>query len=61
MELSESETRALLINPQLLTAGRRFESLVERVERLRSVQRESLRQSEHLFHSLLQKAFSPGG
>jgi len=32
--------------------------LVERVERLRSAQRESLRQSEHLFQSLLHQAFN---
>lgn len=37
---------------------RRFASLVERVERLRSVQRESLRQAEHLFQSLLHQAFA---
>jgi hypothetical protein len=32
--------------------------LVERVERLRAVQREALRQAEHLFASLLDRAFS---
>jgi type I restriction enzyme S subunit len=32
--------------------------LVERVERLRAVQREALRQAEHLFASLLHRAFS---
>jgi type I restriction enzyme, S subunit len=36
----------------------RFAELVSRHERLRSVQRESLRQSEHLFQSLLNRAFS---
>ncbi len=34
-----------------------FAALVERVERLRAVQRESLRQSEHFFASLLHSAF----
>ena len=34
-----------------------FALLMARQERLRAVQRESLRQSEHLFHSLLNKAF----
>jgi type I restriction enzyme S subunit len=43
-----------------LPLQQQFAALVERVERLRSAQRESLRQSEHLFHSLLQQAFSPG-
>jgi type I restriction enzyme S subunit len=33
-------------------------ALVERVERLRAVQREALRQAEHLFASLLQRAFN---
>ena len=36
----------------------KFAALVERVERLRAVQRESLRQAEHLFASLLHRAFS---
>ncbi len=35
----------------------RFAELVERHERLRSVQRESLRQAEHLFQSLLHRFF----
>lgn len=34
-----------------------FAKLVARVERLRSVQREALRQSEHLFQTLLRRAF----
>ena len=36
----------------------RFLKLAERVDRLRAVQREALRQAEHLFQSLLDKAFS---
>ena len=36
----------------------KFAALVERVERLRAVQREALRQAEHLFASLLHRAFS---
>jgi type I restriction enzyme S subunit len=35
-----------------------FAALVERAERLRAVQREALRQAEHLFISLLSGAFS---
>lgn len=38
-----------------------FASWVERFERLRSVQRESLRQAEHLFQSLLHSAFADHG
>ena len=34
-----------------------FSDLVERLERLRAVQREALRQAEHLFASLLNRAF----
>lgn len=48
------ELRIPLPPPNLQT---RFAELVERHERLRSVQRESLRQAEHLFHSLLHEAF----
>jgi len=36
----------------------KFAVLVERVERLRAVQRESLRQADHLFASLLHHAFA---
>jgi type I restriction enzyme S subunit len=35
-----------------------FLALVKRVERLRAVQREALRQAEHLFQTLLHLAFS---
>jgi type I restriction enzyme S subunit len=41
-----------------LPLQQKFAALVERVERLRSVQREALRQAEHLFASLLHRAFS---
>jgi hypothetical protein len=36
----------------------KFAAVVERVERLRAVQREALRQAEHLFTSLLDRALS---
>jgi len=35
-----------------------FRRLVERHEHLRAKQREALRQAEHLFQSLLQRAFA---
>ncbi len=38
----------------------KFATLVARHERLRAVQRESLRQAEHLFQSLLHRAFTDG-
>jgi type I restriction enzyme, S subunit len=41
-----------------LPLQQKFAVLVERVERLRAVQREALRQAEHLFASLLHRAFS---
>jgi len=41
-----------------LPLQQKFAGLVERVERLRAVQREALRQAEHLFASLLHRAFS---
>lgn len=37
---------------------RKNEKWVARHERLRAVQRESLRQAEHLFQSLLHRAFN---
>ena len=41
-----------------LPLQQKFAAVVERVERLRAVQREALRQAEHLFASLLHRAFS---
>jgi type I restriction enzyme S subunit len=41
-----------------LRLQQKFAALVERVECLRAVQREALRQAEHLFASLLHRAFS---
>jgi type I restriction enzyme S subunit len=41
-----------------LPLQQKFAALVERVEHLRAVQREALRQAEHLFASLLDRAFS---
>jgi len=41
-----------------LTRQKRFTDLVGRIERLRSVQQESLRQADHLFQSLLHRAFA---
>lgn len=38
-------------------AQRKFAVIVERHERLRGVQREALRQADHLFQSLLERAF----
>ena len=40
-----------------LPLQQKFAALVERVERLRAVQREALRQAEHFFASLLHRAF----
>ena len=39
---------------------RHFAALVERHERLRAKQREAPRQAEHLFQSLLHRAFADG-
>jgi hypothetical protein len=41
-----------------LPLQQKFAAIVERVECLRAVQREGLRQAEHLFASLLDRAFS---
>lgn len=47
---------AMVVPP--LPLQQKFAALVERVERLRAVQREALRQAEHLFGSLLHRAFN---
>ena len=46
----------IVVPPLILQ--QKFAGLVEQVERLRAVQREALRQAEHLFASLLNHAFS---
>ncbi|MFM9962556.1 MAG: restriction endonuclease subunit S [Planctomycetaceae bacterium] len=48
----------VIVPPRALQ--QQFVSLVSRHERLRAVQRESLRQAEHLFQSLLHRAFTTG-
>lgn len=47
---------AMVVPP--LRVQQNFAALVERVERLRAVQREALRHAEHLFSSLLHRVFS---
>jgi type I restriction enzyme S subunit len=47
---------AIVVPP--LRLQQKFAVLVQRVEGLRAVQREALRQAEHLFASLLHRAFS---
>jgi type I restriction enzyme S subunit len=54
--LGQFKDISILVPP--LPLQQKFAALVEWVERLRSVQRESLRQSEHLFQSLLHNAFN---
>jgi len=49
--------KLLLIKPPL-PLQQKFAALVHRAERLRAVQREALRQAQHLFASLLHRAFN---
>jgi type I restriction enzyme S subunit len=46
-----------LIKPPL-DLQQKFATVISRVERLRAVQREAVRQADHLFDSLLHRAFS---
>jgi type I restriction enzyme S subunit len=56
--ISPTEIRSFAFHLPPLPLQTRFAKLVERHERLRSAQRESLRQAEHLFQSLLHFNFS---
>ena len=56
--INMTQLRATPVPLPPLPVQREFVALVERVERLRAVQREALRQAEHLFASLLDRAFS---
>jgi type I restriction enzyme S subunit len=58
--ISQEDAAALLLPVPPLPLQQQFAKLVTRHERLRTVQRESLRQAEHLFQSLLHRAFSGG-
>jgi type I restriction enzyme S subunit len=50
--------RSLRVPLPPLPLQQKLAALVERVERLRAVQREALRQAKHLFASILHHAFS---
>lgn len=56
--VSMGELARLPIPVPPLPLQQKFAALVERVERLRAVQREALRQAERLFASLLHRAFT---
>ena len=56
--LNLDQIRAFRVPVPPLTRQTQFLEQAKRVERLRAVQREALRQAEHLFASLLQRAFS---
>jgi type I restriction enzyme S subunit len=53
-----SDIRGFCIPVPPVPLQQEFAALVQRVERLRAVQREALRQAEHLFQTLLHQAFS---
>ncbi len=56
--LKKSAFEEIIVPVPPLALQQQFAGLVARVERLRAVQRESLRQAEHLFQSLLHRAFT---
>lgn len=58
VEITLARLREMPVFVPPLPLQQNFAGLVERVDRLRSVQRESLRQAEHLFASLLHHAFA---
>jgi type I restriction enzyme, S subunit len=55
--INQEDVKGLIVRLPPLPLQQKFAALVERVERLRAVQRESLRQAEHLFATLLHRAF----
>jgi type I restriction enzyme S subunit len=57
LEITLGRLRELPVFVPPLSIQQKFAAVVERFERLRAAQRESLRQSEHLFASLLDQAF----
>jgi len=59
--ISKNKFKSIYCPAPPLPMQLKFAALVERVERIRAVQSEALRQAEHLFDSLLSGAFGPGG
>jgi type I restriction enzyme, S subunit len=55
--ITKSKLEELILIKPPLTVQQKFAALVEQVERLHRMQREALRQAEHLFQSLLYNAF----
>ena len=55
--LNLGQIRDMRVPVPVICDQQRFLELAKRVERLRAVQREALRQAEHLFASLLHSAF----
>lgn len=55
--ISKEDVRELRLPLPPLPLQKKFAVVVERVERLRAVQSEALRQAEHLFQTLLHSAF----
>lgn len=56
INMTQLRSTPIPLPPMLLQ--QKFAAIVERVERLRTVQSEALRQAEHLFSSLLDRAFT---
>ena len=56
--INMTQLRATPVALPPLALQQKFAALVERHEHLRATQREALRQSEHLFQTLLHKAFT---
>jgi len=55
--VNQEDVKGLIVRLPPLPLQQQFATLVGRVERFRAVQREALRQAEHLFASLLDLAF----
>ena len=55
--INQEDVKGLIVRLPPLPLQQRFAALVEQVERLSAVQREALRQAEHLFASLLDRSF----
>lgn len=58
--ISKEKFMSVVLPVPPLPLQQQFVALVARHERLRATQREALRQAEHLFQTLLHRAFSEG-
>jgi len=58
--INQEDVKGLVLRVPPLSIQKQFTNVARPIARLRNIHRESLRQAEHLFQTLLQRAFTSG-